>query len=319
MKRIQFLALTSIFIGTFVAMLMGELLARYYFYGEQLFNPSYVNSFHNLFSSNLVQKSSNDTLIYELKPNYDECFKGVQVSTNELGFRQGKHDTAKKQVAVIGDSFTMGSGVVFQDVYVEQANQVLDACEIQLLNFGVSGYNLNQYLSLSKKLLKQQSFDYLIWGFCQYNDHLIPGKDYPKFEYHKESTKPTFYTSHLYVWLQAMWRKPGAYMHHHNEAQLNYVDTIFKELSRLAKHHHIPAIIYLLGVDHRPKQLVNIKHLATKHDLIFVDGTSALKDKDVANMVLSINDSHPNSLGHKYLSLAIANYFKENCHHNQWN
>ena len=71
---------------------------------------------------------------------------------------------------VIGDSFTMGSGVEIEKVYhsvvEEKLNEREDSVRYELINFGVGGYNLLNYSGVLEKKAVLYDPDFIVIGFC---------------------------------------------------------------------------------------------------------------------------------------------------------
>lgn len=92
-------------------------------------------------SSSARQKNSEFDIVYEI---------------NGQGFRDGKdylmEKSGEKRLAVFGDSFTFGVGVKNENVF----SKILERnSSYEVLNFGVSGYDVGQYLlSLKENGLK---------------------------------------------------------------------------------------------------------------------------------------------------------------------
>jgi len=107
-------------------------------------------------------------LIYELKPGAREVLygkDGKEVRINAYGMRD-EEITIKKpentfRIAVLGDSVTFGYGVDVEESYPDilekklQTNGVGNR-RIEVLNLGVMGYGMNQYLSV----LEHKIFDF---------------------------------------------------------------------------------------------------------------------------------------------------------------
>lgn len=81
----------------------------------------------------------------------------VDYQINARGFRGGAWDEAPRagvgRVAVIGDSFVLGQGVGWDDTLAEQASAQLRRGapnrNVELLNLGIAGNNLNGYLAVA--------------------------------------------------------------------------------------------------------------------------------------------------------------------------
>lgn len=111
---------------------------------------------------NLVQiHRPSETYDYELVPGSSGFGKdGEFISINSWGMRDNEVPKdgrpGVKRIAVIGDSFTFGMGVDLEDTYVKQLERQLGAqgMSVEVLNFGVGGYNMWQYrLVLEQKVL----------------------------------------------------------------------------------------------------------------------------------------------------------------------
>ena len=84
---------------------------------------------------------------YGLQPNVRTLQTGVEVATNSLGFREKDYPVAKpagvRRIVVLGDSYTLGVGVKFEDTFSKRLESELNASTrgYEVINFGVSGYN----------------------------------------------------------------------------------------------------------------------------------------------------------------------------------
>lgn len=77
----------------------------------------------------------------------------IVYKTNECGLRSNKSCKDLKEssikIAAIGDSFTWGKMVDVEDIYVERATSSLSrslGVDVALFNFGMSGYDILQYM-----------------------------------------------------------------------------------------------------------------------------------------------------------------------------
>lgn len=84
-------------------------------------------------------------LASEFRPGFTTLYKGFETSFNSDGYR-GPEFPAREEgvlrVALVGDSFTYGTAVAFEDTLGEQLERELAARGVpaQVLNFGVPGY-----------------------------------------------------------------------------------------------------------------------------------------------------------------------------------
>ena len=129
----------------------------------------------------------NGTLFYTNKPSSDIVFvydgnprgyfgkeNEIVHSTNSWGFR-GKEFSFNKtgaiRIAFLGDSFTFGEGVKYEDTYPEKTAELLNRkygaenISFESYNFGVGGYNAQQSLFLLENLVLKTSPDIIVLGY----------------------------------------------------------------------------------------------------------------------------------------------------------
>ncbi|MBU1262912.1 SGNH/GDSL hydrolase family protein [bacterium] len=104
--------------------------------------------------------SNNPAIGYEPVPNYeyygkDLYFYEFHGKSNSLGFRDCEHSLQKKEgvyrILIIGDSISMGLGIErTEDIYPVLLEKKLGELNknIEVINFGVSGYNTQQEVGI---------------------------------------------------------------------------------------------------------------------------------------------------------------------------
>jgi hypothetical protein len=110
--------------------------------------------------SNVYRAADNPTVGYTLAPNQRRVAFSVDLATNSLGYR-GADWTREKppgvfRVALIGDSHAFGFGVPFDSTMGEQLRRLLEKRRgrVEVLNFGVPGYNTFQEQAVLKLALE---------------------------------------------------------------------------------------------------------------------------------------------------------------------
>ncbi len=110
-----------------------------------------------------LQKSDYPDVVYEFKPKIDSYFKLADFKTNSQGFRDKEYSLEKPEktfrVAVIGGSFTVPAGVeideAFHSLLEERFKKENPGSNYEFINFGVSGYRINNKMAtLKHKALK---------------------------------------------------------------------------------------------------------------------------------------------------------------------
>jgi len=129
--------------------------------------------FESIHYYEIFRPSDNPVLYYEPKPGFS---KGA-VTINSHGFRDHEYPLKKPpgttRIVVLGDSVIWGHGLVLEDTFPKQLevllNDRLDG-NYEVLNFGVSGYSLQQEVEQYIARASQFDPDFSILGLCV-NDH----------------------------------------------------------------------------------------------------------------------------------------------------
>jgi len=108
---------------------------------------------------------------YGLKVNMTSLQDGVMVRTNSLGFREKEYTVERTpgvpRIVVLGDSFTQGLGVDFEDMYVKrlEASLIRSWGPTEVINFGVSGYSTALELATLREVAARFRPDLIIVGY----------------------------------------------------------------------------------------------------------------------------------------------------------
>jgi GDSL-like Lipase/Acylhydrolase family len=120
---------------------------------------------------------------FRLRPGKQGWYRAegeAYLSINSLGYRDREHDRAKPgntfRIAVLGDSFVEARQVPLEQAFWHRLGHRLETChfangkDIEMLNFGIGGYNTSQeYLTLQKDVLGFQP-DIVLLAFFAGND-----------------------------------------------------------------------------------------------------------------------------------------------------
>lgn len=106
-----------------------------------------------------------------LKPNLRAVQTGVLIETNSLGFREKEYPLERvpgvRRIAVLGDSFTLGVGVEFSEIFAKRLEERLnrERGPHEVINFGVSGYNTRMELATLREIAGRFKPDLVILGY----------------------------------------------------------------------------------------------------------------------------------------------------------
>jgi len=156
--------LLLLFLSIIISFLIFEAIFRVINFADL---PIYENATW-LDNSGIYRLSKNDKLIWELDPNKKDI--------NSYGMRDYEYNLIKPnntlRIAVLGDSITMGVFVKKEDIYDNVLERMLNEnnnkkkySKIEVLNFGVTGYNVFQYEETLRTKALNFSPDIVIIGF----------------------------------------------------------------------------------------------------------------------------------------------------------
>jgi lysophospholipase L1-like esterase len=121
-----------------------------------------------------VRKTSNPRLRFELRPG-GVVKSEVEYRINAEGLRGPEVSPEKRdgvrRVAVLGDSITFGYWVAEEDAFPRQLEAMLnevrgDGPRVEVLNFGVPGYNLDQEIETLRVRALPFAPDVVVVAFC---------------------------------------------------------------------------------------------------------------------------------------------------------
>ncbi|MGI9291414.1 MAG: hypothetical protein ACR2QG_09105, partial [Gammaproteobacteria bacterium] len=190
----------TIFILTLL--LLTEISFRVWLYGPASLNPAHMNSFTQIHDSGLVQPAENPAIGYELQPNLDRLYKGTSFLTNSAGLRDQEYSPLKPRntfrVAVLGSSWTMGSGVEAEQIWHSQLENILNegssTTKFELLNFGVDQYGVGEIIATIKDKALAYDPDLIIVALTHYTPTIL--WSVPPEPYEVRPTRNPFFDLH---------------------------------------------------------------------------------------------------------------------------
>lgn len=121
-----------------------------------------------------VRRADNPRLRFELRPG-SVVMAEVEYRVNAEGLRGGETSIGKpagvRRVVVLGDSIAFGYWVASEDGFPHQLEAMLNLAgapedRIEVLNFGVPGYNLDQEIEVLRTKVFAFSPDVVVLAFC---------------------------------------------------------------------------------------------------------------------------------------------------------
>lgn len=320
LKTLSF-KLISIGIGLLMGLFLAECGVRYYWYGINGFSYVQLNSFKALGRSGLLQKADDNVILWELQPKLDTLFKFAPFSTNSAGMRDKEYSLDKpantKRIAVIGDSFAMGAGVSDTENYPALLEQKFTAEEgdgkVEVLNFGVGGYNLVNYEAVLRKKAMQYDPDLIIIGFCGGNDFLLPSPEQLEGKLRLKPSLEMFYRSHLRVFFKQRAQKKDRAKNQipfPSESELAYMREYFQRILDLSRSEKIPVVMVYYSLIAKPEVIDFMQQFAASMEMPFVNAGVSIEALPLGEKIIHPLDAHPNAMVHQVYADNIYAYLK---------
>ncbi|MBW8907344.1 MAG: hypothetical protein JF611_17080 [Betaproteobacteria bacterium] len=118
-----------------------------------------------------------------MKPGMHMNIYGVEVQTNDLGFRDNRARVPPKapgefRIIVLGDSFTFGPGIDYEHLYTSLLREHLQRRhpQVTVINLAVEGYNIIQYAAVLEEVGLSLEPDALLVSLFPVNDFDTPDR-----------------------------------------------------------------------------------------------------------------------------------------------
>ncbi len=294
-----------------LASLLGfsEIFLRVYF---NFYSDYNVEMWH--YGVKLKQATKNPKLPFVHRKNASGEFYGVNITTNEFGFRDDDQYNVERQdgikrIMVLGDSFALGWGVPFNDIFSEQLQRKLGESykNIEVINTGVGNYNSVMQTEFFKTNGVKFNPDLVVLMFS-FND----AEPTPKLVSKTELTlKTNFYLYSFFfnLWLTAVanldpdfkWENYYANLYSKNSTSMNENKEALNELVHIAKKKNIKILFANIPElrdlkNYRFNVATNfIKEISSDNQIDFVDFYEHLVEHNPESLWVSREDPHGNA------------------------
>jgi hypothetical protein len=143
----------------------------------------------------LVRRSTTPGLEYELVPGASGAGWGSEVRLSSAGMRDREYARSKppgvRRVAVLGDSLTFGTGLSAEQTYPDVLEERLRADRVEVLNFGVGGYDVADDAAVLEHAALAYEPDLVLVGYCV-NDVGVHSVNLESLEGHERFSSPLY-------------------------------------------------------------------------------------------------------------------------------
>lgn len=337
-------------IGVLCAMVLFELGYRIHHFGAKGLSPRAMNSLHIFGKGNLLRAAEHPGLRYQLRPDLDTLYLFKRFRTNSIGLRERELPFAKPdgtyRIAVVGDSFAMGSGVEREETFGAQLEQLLSETpgdrRYECINFGVAGYGIGDYTATVRHLIGRYEPDMILVALTR-TDRMPAGEGKGPFVPKPPTTdffRPFALEAARASVQRALHRRrsqvadadadaeaeaeadadqvaPGDDIRGPlSEATLTYLRTQMARLREAALELGLPVVVVHVhgsrrpdGVESRLSQVY--RAVCEELDLAYFDASAPFAGLDAKSFHVLPFDAHPNARGHRLLAGAIHAYLLE--------
>jgi lysophospholipase L1-like esterase len=271
-------------------------------------------------------------------PNVRGVHKGLLYRTNSAGFRGPEYEEAKApgtfRLVIVGDSFTMGSGVGEEQAYPALVEAKLNArgrlSHVEVLNLGLAGLNLALIVQRLETLGLRFHPDLIVYGFTV-ND--IEGPAYrasraesvaaAQARWQRFAGSPSYLLRLLWPgWLsltELVRARPGSYSYELEDNYFHNPDAwagLAGGLDRLAAigkthgvcvHVLLHTVLHHLGSSHVLRPIYErVAGAASERGLTVTQSFPVFRGRDERTLVVGAYDLHPNAAGHRLLARALV-------------
>ncbi|PIR51307.1 hypothetical protein COU78_01830 [Candidatus Peregrinibacteria bacterium CG10_big_fil_rev_8_21_14_0_10_49_24] len=302
-----------------------EVGARVYYYGWDILRPSLGRSIPYLGNPNISQPSSIG-LSVELKPNIRTRFRKVILETNSQGLRDKEYEIKKPdntfRVAVLGDSFTMPSGVAIEDAYhtllEDRYNAQSYTLDYEFINFGVDGYSLKDYLLQLQHVVPPYEPDLILVGFMPGNDtqevlpanveKLVPASNFWAYIlavilHGKDAIHPQVHNTWSTAVAKGISPNPLDKMIRSNEP---YLRKMFAQIAAETTEKGMPVLV--ANMEYKtvhPLLLTLLREITEEHGMSFVDTSVHFEGMDKSSLMIYRADGHTNAKANRIFADVI--------------
>lgn len=300
-------------------LLVTELSFRVYLYGVYAILPWRMNSFTQIHDSGLVQAATTPGVTYELKPDLSTWYKGVRFYTNSAGLRDREYphkaDSDTFRIAVLGSSWTMGSGVdlqhVWHSVLEDRLNHESGRVRFELINFAVDQYGLGEIIATLEQKVPAWRPDMIIITLTYYTPTVIWQDEPPPYQVQKRrhplwdlhSLRVLDRNFQLGIFPPQHDPTLSDYDHERVEAQLIRART---HLESYAQAYGIPVVVARLAFSGGWLRSIDrgTAPMAQSELIAYIDVMPGILESGYSadELRVSLWDSHPNALGHALIA-----------------
>jgi len=325
-----FKTITKLTVLLLASYVMIELTYRFYAAGPLAFNLVKFNSLNMLLQTGMVRESENPEIYFELKPDLDSWFQGVRFRTNSAGLADDEYTMDKPadvtRVAVIGSSWSMPTGVTYEDAYHSVLERELtdagDGHRYEFINFAVEYYGLREQVATARDRAMEYDPDLIIFAITTFTANLrwedpdankpLPGQTYPVFSSYSlrelDRTLKTRLIKRGFDGRPIVDYQTEDEMHSQLKRAVN-------ELGEMSAAHDVPVVVTWLSNSMPSLETVELmERICADNNVLFVKAYKVLSPTAGRSWKYKTGrfDKHPNAEAHSLIAGHLRQTLQEN-------
>ncbi|HKI19314.1 MAG TPA: SGNH/GDSL hydrolase family protein [Isosphaeraceae bacterium] len=284
----------------------------------------------------LVHYLDDDFLQFELKPMVRRTLFGQPFLTNAFGMHDDPVTIEKPEgtlrIAVLGSSMDMGWGVRYQDTYINQLQEWLDAHaarkglsparRFEVLNFAVAAYSPMQRLETLRRKVLAFHPDLVIYSATTLDTRLMEihlcemlRKNVDlKYDFLREVTAVAEASNHdLRVDSEGEIINKKGLKSKLRPLYWGLYDTTLGAIAAECRTAGLPLVMVIIPrvgkadvPSARAEPVARLKAIASHYGLTVFDLSDTFDEFEPATLEIAASDDHPNAVGHRRLFQALA-------------
>lgn len=272
-----------------------------------------------------------DKLPFHHMPGKQGHYYGVTIKTNSLGFRDYEYSIDKpgnkKRIVLLGDSFTLGWGVPFEDTFAKQLETMLNERESnhEVINMGVGNYNSTMEVELFKLKGLQLKPDMVVLMFFVNDTEAIPRR---KSGFAYAAVKHSYFVSFMtgrFIKLRSRFVRRLQWSDYYqslysagNSQNVNLNRDSIMELAQLCRENKIELLIVHIPelrsfTEYRFSEATEyIRSVAEEAAAPFLDLFGALAGHEPQSLWVSPEDPHANAKANTIIAERLSGSILEN-------
>jgi lysophospholipase L1-like esterase len=279
-----------------------------------------------------LYKLADPDLFFRHRPNIDETYQGVRVTTNSLGLRDQAVESRREQeyrILFLGDSVTFGWGVSADDTFVSQSEILFRERtnrDVHTINSGVGGYNTRSELEFLRRHGAELQPDLVLLMYIGNDIEGTTGFPFDPWSANSFADKSPPEKIRLLLgksWLYRLlhhvstfWAgDPTAQAIDTTSAGWRESVTALTSMDRYCKDRQIPLVVLFYRMQaQEPGNSISVKlrELAVQEGFLFADLVDIFDGQEPRQLINSIIDSHPNPRGHAIIANAVVEFLLQN-------